>query len=293
MAQCSDRPGLRYIAARAGTRLNTGLRAGGSRGLSPLAPAVAEGLNIGVNVAIVAARAGVRRIALLRAGRRRHHRIVVVAQRRNRFRLRIGVGSTVERRRRLVGPHTGRGAGRLRGHFVRDLGILGLCRTVRAGERCGGSGQPGPVPHRAGIGHFLDQEGRRAADGVVAAVFVRDGHRRRPDAGVVAVSDRVLRIRDDGIAILHRDLGLVNSTITRVIEVLAGLKHDGRVIHLFRRDRQLTGRQRDFEAIRSIRLVRAFDTHDCNINKRALIGNRIRVRTGGRTVFDGDTMGSG
>ena len=77
-----------------------------------------------------------------------------------------------------------------------------------------------------GIALEADLKRGRAADGIVAAVLVGDGHSGRTHIRVVAVADGVLRGRDHRLAVLHghrRRLGRA------VVEVIGLLQRDRRI----------------------------------------------------------------
>ncbi len=87
MAERLNRSGLRCSAARAGTGLNAGSRAGRLCGYSPLAIVMAKCIYISINVAVTAAAAGMSRVTLFSAGRRRNDCRVIMAKRLDRSRL--------------------------------------------------------------------------------------------------------------------------------------------------------------------------------------------------------------
>ena len=67
VAEGIDRAGLGRTAAAAGAGLNARLCAGGRSSHSPLAKVMAEGIDIGINVAVSATAAGMCRVTLFRA----------------------------------------------------------------------------------------------------------------------------------------------------------------------------------------------------------------------------------
>ena len=88
--------GLRLAAARAGKGPDAGLRRGRLLGHRAAVPAVAERVHVSVHIAL-AAGAGVRRVALFRAGRGGHNGLVTVHVRRFSYSNRAGLKCNSDR----------------------------------------------------------------------------------------------------------------------------------------------------------------------------------------------------
>ena len=108
-----DDLGLCLTAARAGKGLHTGLGFSGGFRHFAFIPRVAERVGISIHIAVTAG-AGVRRVALFRAGRRRDNILIAVHMRNHRHSLRPGLAAAGAGE----GLHTGLGFRRLLRHFA-------------------------------------------------------------------------------------------------------------------------------------------------------------------------------
>ena len=259
------RPGL--TANGAGEGLHAFLGASGFGRYCALIPVVAKGVHIGVHVAVAAARAGVRRVALRRAGRSRHDGSIVVAKGRDRLRRAAQLSAAHRAIHDLVVSAGFRAgcfhavlvhsvAGRVIGRRDR-LGLLGRVGLAIEGHR-GGVGLYSHGDAARGRGNSIRDrrfhrlhgpvaagKGRRRRLGPVplpARRAIGDGRDVEVSAGVEIGPVIVVSIRAEidryisSRALLHH---IVSTLIVRIIlrDVLSFGAHDLKILAYFERCR--------------------------------------------------------